>query len=140
MVKSHQNRRTTTNPRKSKNFLESLQNATRGLATAVRQEVNIRVQFLLLALAVCAWWLLGLTASELAVILSVGAGTLILELLNSALEALSDATHPQYSLGVQAAKDMAAAAVLIMSLVALVAGVVIFGPHLFYLGFTLLSY
>lgn len=130
MAKSNRIHSRSTAAYKSKNFSESLQYATRGMVRAVSQEVNIRVQIFLLLLAVCAWWLLGLKASELAVILSVGAGTLILELLNSALEALADAVHPQYSLGVQAAKDMAAGAVLIMSMVALVAGVVIFGSHL----------
>ena len=65
-----------------------------------------------------------------AVALSCGA-VLAAEALNSAFEAALDVLHPERHSGIGAAKDMAAAAVLLAALGALAAGVVVFGPRFF---------
>src|SRR6185369_224498 len=54
----------------------------------------------------------------------------VAEALNTALEALSDATVPEHSPHIAIAKDVAAGAVLLASLGALAVGLLVFLPHL----------
>jgi diacylglycerol kinase len=52
------------------------------------------------------------------------------EAMNAALEELADALHPKRSPGVGKAKDLAAAAVLVLVAFSVVIGLLIFGPRL----------
>ncbi len=54
---------------------------------------------------------------------------LSLEAINSALENLADATHPEIHPLIKKAKDVAAASVLISSIFAIVIGLIIFIPY-----------
>ena len=54
----------------------------------------------------------------------------VAEALNTALEALSDATVPEHSPHIAVAKDVAAGAVLLASLGAVAVGLLVFVPHL----------
>ena len=51
------------------------------------------------------------------------------EALNSALELVMDKLHPEQDAMIGKAKDMAAAGVLIVSLLSAVVGVLIIGPY-----------
>jgi len=73
-------------------------------------------------------WLVGLPAARLAPLVAVVAAVLALETLNSAAEVLVDMVSPHPHPLAAAAKDLAAAAVLAMSLGALATGVAIFWP------------
>jgi diacylglycerol kinase (ATP) len=93
--------------------------ALRGLAHAAKTQNSLRLQGLaLLALLVTlavlrpppVWWALLLLASG---------AVLAAELLNTAIEELADALHPEDSPAIGRVKDCAAAAVLIASLAAL---------------------
>jgi diacylglycerol kinase (ATP) len=57
------------------------------------------------------------------------------EALNTALELTVDLAQPEWHALARDAKDVAAAGVLICSLVAVVVGLVVFGPRLWALGF-----
>lgn len=111
---------TDTSSFKGKTGLRRLINATgyscAGLAAAFRHESAFRQELLLLAiLAPTAIWL-GRSGVERAMLLGVLFLILIVELLNSALEAIVDLASPQPHPLAKRAKDMASAAVL-MSLV-----------------------
>lgn len=68
---------------------------------------------------------------DLAPVLVLAALVLSLELLNTALEALTDLASPVYHPLAKQAKDTAAAAVLVASLLALLLGLYLFLPPLF---------
>lgn len=100
--------------------------ALSGLAAAWRHEASFRSQVLLAVAAVAllaflqpalVWW--GLATLVIAAILAA-------ELLNTALEHLCDLLHPAEHPSVKLIKDCAAAAVLLLSLAALVLLVLIF--------------
>jgi len=55
----------------------------------------------------------------------------ITEILNTCIEKIMDFVHPEYHPKVKIIKDMAAAAVLIMAIVAVIVGGLIFIPKLF---------
>ena len=78
----------------------------------------------------------------LAAVLDVSAGTwaiLLLciavvlgaELLNSALETLADRVEPERDPAIRDTKDIAAAAVLVVSVIAAITGVVVLWPYVF---------
>lgn len=93
--------------------------ALTGLAHTYRHERSFRIQTALFAGAlVLSLWV----GAGTLVVLAFGALVLALELVNTALERLCDAVHPQHHPMVGAAKDAAAAAVLVASAAALVAG------------------
>jgi diacylglycerol kinase (ATP) len=62
-------------------------------------------------------------------ILAIGL-VLAAEAMNSAVEALADAVSPEFNEGVRRAKDVAAAAVLILAITAALIGALVFLPHL----------
>ena len=76
-----------------------------------------------------AWWL-GLERWEwFAVILMIGL-VWFAEAVNTAVERLADAVTLEHHPLIGIAKDVASAAVLIVSITALIAAVIVFGPYL----------
>ena len=99
--------------------------AMAGLWTAVCTQRNLRIH---LAATCWAFWLgqqLKLDPSQLAVLLLTCAVVVIAELLNTAVEHLTDHLIPTRSENARAAKDTAAGAVLASALFAVCVGVVL---------------
>ncbi|AEV16480.1 Diacylglycerol kinase [Thermus sp. CCB_US3_UF1] len=101
--------------------------AWEGVVYAWRVQRNFRLEVYLglLALGLSLW----LGVSPVPVLLLI-ALVLSLELLNTALEALTDLASPVYHPLAKRAKDTAAAAVLLASLLALLVGLYLFLPPL----------
>ncbi|MCW3149275.1 diacylglycerol kinase [Stutzerimonas stutzeri] len=100
--------------------------ALSGLRQAWRRERSLRTHLVVVALLLLVL-LLTRPAAVWWAILTLTAGlVLVAELLNSALETLLDHLHPQHHREIGAAKDIAAAAVLVASLVALGVAVAFF--------------
>ncbi|WP_022798799.1 diacylglycerol kinase family protein [Thermus islandicus] len=115
-------------PHAVKGILRSFAYALQGLAYAWRVQRNFRLEAYLglLALLLALW----LGVDPLPVLL-LAALVLSLELVNTALEALTDLASPVYHPLAKQAKDTAAAAVLLASLLALLVGLRLFLPPLF---------
>lgn len=98
-----------------------------GLRFAWKSQRNFRLEVYIggLALALAGWLEVDLVPVLLLVALVLG-----LELINTALEALVDLVSPNYHPLAKAAKDVAAAGVLIVSGIAAVIGVLLFFPPL----------
>lgn len=107
---------------KNRRFAARLGFALAGLRLVFAREKSFRVQLALAALAALA--VLALRPGWLwtALVVLVAALVLALELVNSALEYLLDRLHPAHHREIGAAKDAAAAAVLVASLAALLIG------------------
>jgi diacylglycerol kinase len=104
--------------------------AARGWVEAWRSQENLRIQ-VAIALGVTALGLfLGLGLREWAILVLAYGLVLGAELLNSALEAVTDLASPAYDPRAGRAKDMAAGGVLLVSVVAAVVGVLVLGPPL----------
>ncbi|MAF81154.1 diacylglycerol kinase [bacterium] len=115
---------------KSRHFGDALKHALHGILTAFFLEANVRRQVLVFIVAVVLAVWLNIPMFQLAIVLVASAAVMTMELLNSSLEALADAVHPEYDQRIQKSKDMAAGAVLLVSLAALFVGIAIFGPPL----------
>ncbi len=108
-------------------FGRSVRFALTGVGIAWRTQPNFRIEAWLglLALALTLW-----LGAALVPILLVSAAVLTLELLNTAIEAVVDLASAEHHALAGAAKDLAAAAVLLASLVAVVVGLLVLGPPL----------
>lgn len=107
---------------KNRPFLDRLRFALSGIAHALRAESSFRTHVVaaVAALAVLAWlrprpvwW--ALVALTIVVVLAA-------ELFNTALEQLADRLHPEEHPQIRVAKDCGAAAVLVLSVGAIVVG------------------
>ena len=102
-----------------------------GLAYLVRTQSNFWVHLMAALLVVALATLLGLRGADLAVLaLAIGL-VLVLEALNTALEALVDLASPEIHPLAKVAKDVAAAAVLLAALTAVVVALAVLLPRLF---------
>ena len=108
---------------KNRPFLERLRFALAGIAYALRAENSFRTHAIAAAAALSAlvwlrpppvWW--ALVALTTVVVLAA-------ELFNTALEQLADRLHPEQHPQIRAAKDCGAAAVLVLSVGAVVVAV-----------------
>jgi diacylglycerol kinase len=111
-------------------LLKSFYFAFAGIAYLFRTQRNARIELVigLIACAVAAW--LKISRAEWSVLFLTIAGVLILEGLNTTVEAAVDLASPEIHPLAKVAKDVAAGMVLIASIASVCVGVVILGPPL----------
>jgi diacylglycerol kinase (ATP) len=110
--------------------LRSFGYAFEGLAVMLRTQPNFLVHLSLATVALILALVLHLSPSELALIVLTIALVLVVECLNTALEAVSDLVSPGYHPLIKRAKDVSAAAVLIAAIGAVLIAVLLFVPRL----------
>ena len=107
----------------------SFVHAWRGVVSLVTTQHNAWIHLLATAAVIAAGVLFDLSRWEWCwLVLAIGL-VLAAEAMNSAVEALADAVSPEFNAGVGRAKDMAAAAVLILAIAAALIGALVFLPH-----------
>jgi len=92
-------------------FWRATINTRNGLAFAIRSEQAVREELVALALAVPMAWLIGVTAMRKLELVAVVALVLVVELLNTAIEKLSDRLTTDHDPQIGRVKDMGSAAV-----------------------------
>ncbi|MCY7328133.1 MAG: diacylglycerol kinase family protein [Saprospiraceae bacterium] len=107
----------------------SFGHAGRGVWSALRSEVHLRFHALATVVVIGLGFYYGITRLEWALVAISVACVWAAELMNTAIEALTDLASPAYHPLAGKAKDVAAGAVLLAALGALVVGVLVFGPH-----------
>ena len=114
-----------------KKFLESLGYAWRGLRVVFVGERNMQIHGVITLVVIVLGFYYHITAGEwIAVLLCIGL-VFILEIINTAIEALVDLVQPAYDPVAGKVKDIAAGAVLVGAVVAIVIGTIIFGKYVF---------
>lgn len=115
-------------------LVKSIQFALEGLTAEFVKGRNFRIQIGLGALAILLGFVLKLTSVEWLGLIIVISSVLILELINTAIEAIVDLVSPEIQPKAKLAKDVAAASVLLASIASVIAGVLLFlGKILAYL-------
>ena len=111
-------------------LIKSFEYAFKGLKYAFITQPNYRIHVFAALMALLAGVLLHLSANEwLWIMLSV-ALVLGAELLNTAIELLTDIVSPAYSEKAGHVKDIAAAAVTVAAVFAFLTGLLIFAPKI----------
>ena len=92
-------------------FWRATINTRNGLAFAIRSEQAVREELIALALAVPFAWLIGATVMRRFELVATVALVLVVELLNTAIEKLSDRLTTEHDPQIGRVKDMGSAAV-----------------------------
>lgn len=116
--------------RRARTFVESLQYAVLGLIHTVRTQRNMRVHSLLAFLVLMAAISLGVSSVELAILILTVAFVMVMETVNTAVEAVVDLVTDQYHPIAGIAKNVAAGAVLLSAVASVCVGVVLFWSRL----------
>lgn len=108
----------------------SFRNAGRGIGSLLARQRNARIHLVAAVAVVALGAVLRVSRFEWAVLILCIALVITAEALNTAVEELADALHPDEHPGIGRAKDVAAAGVLVAALLAAVVGALVFAPKL----------
>ena len=111
-------------------FVKSFGFAIQGFRTTWQLERNIKVMVLIGIVAVVLGFVLEISVESWAIIILTIGAVIAGELLNTAIETVVDLVSPEYHPLAGKAKDVAAAAVWVLSVAAGVIAVLIFGQAL----------
>ena len=109
---------------------DSLKYAWQGLRAGLQNERNMKIHLVFVALVTAAGFLLEISTYEWLACLAFFGLVIGAELINTAIEAVIDLCSPEYNEKAKLAKNAAAGAVLVCSVLAAIAGIVIFLPKL----------
>jgi|SRR5579859_50467 len=112
-------------------LIKSFSYAWQGLRSAWKSELNLRIHAGAGVVVLGAGFYFRVTSTEWAVLLMAMALVISLELVNTAIENLTDLVTKDSDPLAGKVKDIAAAAVVIGSLAAALAGVIIFSNYIF---------
>lgn len=104
----------------------SFRHALRGLNTAFRSERNFRIHVVAVILVCALAWFWDLSQLKWIALFLVMALVLAMEIFNSAIERLVDILAPKTHSYAKEVKDLLAAMVLIVSIFAVIIGLIIF--------------
>jgi diacylglycerol kinase (ATP) len=111
-------------------LLRSFGYAFEGVAYILRTQRNARIEIAIAIAAVALALWLGITTVEWAVLVLTIALVAALEWVNTALELAVGLASPERHPSAKAAKDVAAACVLLGAITSVVVGVLLFAPRL----------
>ncbi|TMC73443.1 MAG: diacylglycerol kinase family protein [Chloroflexi bacterium] len=117
-------------PQTTRVLLRSFGYAFAGVAYIVRTQQNARIELAIAvgAVALAAW--LGLSPLEWAVLVITIALVVALEWINTSLELAVSLASPERHRSAKAAKDVAAACVLLGAITSIIVGLLLFAPRL----------
>jgi len=113
-------------------LIRSFRFAFEGVRAAFKEEPNLRVHLAFAIAVLAAAFLLSFSVVEWLILAFTISLVLILELLNTALEALVDLVSPEVKPEAKIAKDVSAAAVFLAASLSVVVGVVLFLPKILF--------
>ncbi len=111
-------------------LVESFRDAFRGIFHVFRTQRNARIHSAITLVVVGAGLWLQLGSLEWVILVLTISLVLAMEMVNTALEALADATVTSYHPLIKVAKDVAAGAVLVTAMGAVAVGLLVFIPKL----------
>lgn len=110
--------------------IRSFSYAISGIKDAFEKEPNFRFHIAATAIVMVMATILGFSPVEWVILFFTIALVLILELVNTSLEAIVNIVSPQKQEKARIAKDVSAAAVLVSAVVAVLVGVYLFLPKI----------
>ena len=114
-----------------KRLIKSFHYALRGLFKTIREEQNLHIQLSAGLLVVLLALYFRVTLIEWAILILIIGLVIITEIINSAVERTTDVLKPRINGYVKEIKDIMAAAVMLASIIAVLAGLIIFLPYIF---------
>ena len=115
---------------KIRRLLKSFKYAAKGLLKVFHEEQNLKLQVTIGLLVIILAWALNVNRFEWCLLILVMALVILTEVINSAIERVTDVLKPRINGYVKEIKDIMATAVMLASLAAVIIGLVILGPHI----------
>ena len=112
-------------------LLKSFGYAWNGLKVAVKEEPNLKIHLAIAVVVIAMGFYFHISTIEWTVLLILIGVVISLELLNSAIERLTDLVTKERLPLAGKVKDISAAAVLVASVIALLVGITIFTGYIF---------
>lgn len=113
-----------------KSFFKSVQYAIHGIWVGISDQRNLKVQIAIALIVIGAGFFLQITSFEWCIVLICMALVIGLEMINSAIENLVDLVTLERKPLAGKIKDIAAGAVLFVSVISVIVGVIIFRKYL----------
>jgi diacylglycerol kinase len=111
-------------------FSKSLNDAVNGLKLIIKNERNFRIDIGASIVVVVVGLLFNISHFDWIALTLLIALVFISETINSVIEALCDTVSTEYKVNIKYAKDVSAGAVLVSSIVSVIAGLMIFMPYI----------
>lgn len=111
-------------------FIKSFQYAWQGLKLAIAEQQNLRIHLVIGLLVIVLSFVLQISFTEWCIIIVCIGMVISAELFNSAIEKWVDLVSPERNKKAGDIKDISAAAVLILAIMAAIIGCIIFGKQL----------
>lgn len=115
---------------KTPRIIKSFGHAFRGMLKAIREEGNIRIQIFVGLVVIILGIRFHITKLEWLALAFAISSVILMELINTVIERVTDVLKPRIDTYVKEIKDLAAAAVLFAALVAIAIGLAVLGPYL----------
>lgn len=113
-----------------KRLKNSFKFAVQGIRSALKTEQNLKIHFIITILVVILGIVLKINFTEWAICFLLFGFVITAELMNTAIEVTVDLAMPDINEKAKLAKDIAAGAVLVSSIVAVLIGLAIFLPKI----------
>lgn len=110
---------------------KSFFNAFRGIFLMMKWERNFQIETVAFLINLFLIFYLKLTTTDTVLILIICSGVLAAEIFNTAIEKICDIIHPEFDKRIGFIKDISAGAVLLMTIVSVITGVLIYWKYLF---------
>jgi undecaprenol kinase len=111
-------------------YLQAFIYAFDGLKYTITHHKSFHIEVLLGIVAIELGVIFSITVTEWLILIVLISNVLAMELMNTAIEATLDYFVKEHHISVKTAKDVAAGAVLLVSIASLVIGSIIFVPYL----------
>jgi diacylglycerol kinase len=108
----------------------SFQYASRGLVKVFKEEQNFKVELSVAVVVMLVALILKVNRLELIALIIVSGLVLVMEIINSAIESISDALKPKLDIYVRRIKDIVAAGVMVAAFTAVLVGLIIFSQYI----------
>ncbi len=115
---------------KNHSIFGSFKFAFNGVKSAFKEEPNLRIHFVFAAFSLILAFFLHLSGVEWTILFTTITLVVVTEFLNTVLENIVDLVSPQIQEKARIAKDVSAASVLVVSVLAVVVGIVLFLPKI----------
>lgn len=113
-----------------KDRIKSFKYALNGLKILFKEEHNSRIHLIISCIVITGGIILNISSIEWLIICVLIALVFSLEIVNSAVENLSDFVSPDWNDKIKKVKDLMATAVFFSSFIAVICGLIIFLPKL----------
>lgn len=111
-------------------FLRSFLYAFNGILILFKEETNARIHLIVAAITIWTGWMLKITVTEWCFVTLCITLVMMAEAFNTAIENLTDLVSPEIHPLAGKTKDLAAGAVLILSIGSVIVGLIIFAPKI----------